>query len=71
MNKTNKSFFKDDDFSKWADAIRSRTVKCKCGRSVVIGRKGMAICRTCGRMNFLNKKDEFNYRMRGKIKCSK
>lgn len=44
------------------------TVKCKCGHSVTIyNRHRREICSNCGRIVFLTKKDEFNYKLKRKL----
>ena len=41
------------------------TVKCKCGHSVTIyNRYRRQLCSHCGRVVFLTKKDEFNYKLK-------
>jgi len=47
------------------------TYKCKCGHSVVIypfEHKSKKICKWCGEYVYVNKKEEFKDRMRGKLK---
>lgn len=45
------------------------TVKCKCGHSVTIyNRQRRNFCSVCGRMVFLTKKDEFDYKMKRVMK---
>lgn len=57
----NRNFIEVHDFN--YTTLVSR--KCKCGHSVPIySRHRREICKWCGRMVFLDKKDEFKYNMK-------
>lgn len=61
-----------DNVSKVANELCKCKYYCKCGHSVTItNRFNNRICDWCGNMVFKNKKDEFMYRMKGKIKNDK
>lgn len=49
--------------TKRLDSIKEATVKCRCGHSVLLGRKEKKICSHCGKWVFKSEKDEFIYRM--------
>lgn len=58
--------FKDD--TKRFQALSEVTVKCKCGCSVTITNKyKKVICGWCGRMVYLDKKQEFKEKLRKMI----
>lgn len=64
------SNFEGNHIYKYNDEFASlMTRKCKCGHSVTIySRYRREICSNCGRFVFLTKKDEFEYRMKRRMK---
>jgi len=51
------------------EMFRQYTVKCKCGCSVTImNRRKKVLCSWCGRMVYLDKKQEFNDKMKIALK---
>lgn len=58
-----------NEVKKYAEALQNATVKCSCGCSTTITNKyHRAICRWCGNMVYLDKKEEFKNRMKEKLK---
>ena len=56
-------------FDKTQVFIPEFTVTCKCGHRVrILGKNKKKLCRWCGTMNYLDKKQEFEERMRGLLK---
>lgn len=56
------------ELNKYADEVQNHIYKCKCGHSVLIGRKHIKnICNWCGSSVYRNKKDEFIDRMETKL----
>ena len=57
------------EMDKMPSNYRKNTYKCKCGHSIVIAYNcEKVVCSYCGNYVFKNKKDEFKYRMRERIK---
>lgn len=46
------------------DRLRDHTVKCKCGHSILFGRKDRVICNYCGHYVYRNDKVKFKYKLR-------
>ena len=57
----------DNDTKKF-NAMANDTIKCKCGHSVLLGKNKRIICTFCGRWVFKDKKDEFEYRLRERLR---
>jgi len=59
----------EKEFRKLADEEDKVKYTCKCGRRVIISnKKDKEVCSWCGRYVFKNKKDEFKYRVKERIK---
>lgn len=57
------------ELSKLSDELAKVMYKCKCGHKVVIAHnKDKMICSWCGSYVFKDKKREFEYRLKEKIK---
>ena len=58
----------EQDSKRFNDITRC-SQKCSCGHSVMItGKNSKTVCNWCGKYVFKNKKEEFEYRMREKLK---
>lgn len=59
----------NEEFKKLTNAEDKVKYTCKCGRRVIISsQKDKEICSWCGNYVFKNKKDEFKYRVKERIK---
>lgn len=62
-------YMTNNEIQKYTDEINKHKYLCKCGKRVYIDRRRKkAVCDWCGRYVFKNKKDEFEYRLKEKIK---
>ena len=68
MGKVN-NFMSNKDMQKYIDEIDNHKYTCKCGHKVFIPYdKEKALCSWCNRYVFKDKKDEFLFRLKEKIK---
>ena len=59
----------DKKFQRQSDNIQAVQYQCKCGHKVIIPKwVDKQICGWCGTYVFKNKKDEFEYRMKERLK---
>lgn len=59
----------NEEFQRQSDEYAKVKVQCKCGHKTVIPfRVDKQICRWCGHYVFRDKKEEFKYRMKEKMK---
>jgi len=65
------SYQTNDEIAKRHNVASNNSVKCKCGHSIFItNRYNKVICRWCGELVFRTPKDEFEYRLKEKMKKS-
>ena len=57
----------EKDIKKGIEITKNSSKCSNCGHSMLIGRKGKVICSWCGHYIFKDKKEEFEYRLRGLI----
>ena len=57
------------EYERMTDELDKVKYRCKCGRRVVIPkRENKKLCTWCGNYVFRDKRDEFEYRLKEKIK---
>lgn len=67
--KWRKNWMTNEEIQKYTDEIAKHKYQCKCGRKIYIDRtRDKAVCDWCHRYVFKNKKDEFKYRIKEKLR---
>lgn len=57
------------ELERYFDVITKNTYTCKCGcRNTIGAQRDYVVCKWCSRLVFKNPKDEFEHRLRNKIK---
>lgn len=56
-------------YSRLFDSMTSCSYKCACGHTVLMTKRvDKIVCKNCGKYVFKSKKDEFDYRIKEKMK---
>ena len=62
-------YMTNEEIQKYSSEIQKYKYQCKCGKKVYIKRnKDKAVCDWCGKYVFKDKKAEFEYRVKEKLK---
>lgn len=58
-----------NDIQKYADNMAKYKHKCKCGHTVYLSKAHpKKLCNWCGKMNFLNEKEEFKEKIKNELR---